>query len=1067
MSSQNESTTNEDPVSQPKPENESTSLEVLPNTQLNPKPSPNPEKILDRENKIVKNIICFFQKAQKDDKIAYLKIKKNNKKHLILPFIQMIQKSNINDKRKEILEKLKYGIEKSTFPKLFTFRKWKTEKIKKDERSQRINIKLNINSIKQFDTIHQIYREKYIKTLNLDNTSKKLNLNHLSESSNSNLGKINNNYIRKVIKCIKLDLPNKNQNQNLLNINNQLKTNLSNIYNEFKEKNVFSLNQDKEKGAKIKLFPSNQNALVLINKKFTDQYINIFKLDTRSEKLEIDFNEESQLEPIYREFSSKNIMPITPASPNKILSRVPFQKRNSLDDIFYEYTKQIHSSDPSNKLGKITITDMDKILFSSLICRLLKKKIIYITFSSSQTIITNETIVKILKLIDIDYYEFFIKYVIKKRIGFITDKPSSKINEKYFTKKVLPCTNFIKLFTIPEMIKDNKNEKLNCFKEKFRLDMNFIDIIINSEDLRSIPLPINSFHNRKNENKLDKIFNQYLDFEEKKYNDISFSNKDKISNSDIVAQSDECQVLNPSTIEVIFPETGRTVKIKQETFDKISNFGKLDIKPEAMEKDLSFREEISKKSRINIFNKDNEKSQLLNLVMKSIVYQKKQLAEIFNQYREKLNLKKDEYKNQNNFETFSPEREGDKPKKIYFSNHRNHRKGNLNKLDLMVRIVNHIQNQNLEESAYDKLSNTFLLYNNNNNNQLNKLFQKYQNRQKIKIIRENEANKPKKIDFNEQKKGKLSKLDSIIQIVYNIQKKNVNEQTCDKLSDKYFVNKRNNDLNELFLKYQNKNKAAINIEKQEDKSKKLIIIKNDNKTYQMNSIHLYYQILDKFNAKTYRSKRILNRNFSNYRDNQLQKIFDEYITQNNKNELENLNNISISEIKSYPSIEQHKQNDDSSNNVHKIKVIFSDGRIETISKEVYDKILNIARIKENEIEVENMKFEKEKNSDLNSARYSDCSFQTCDNIGKTKKKYDNLLIDNCSRVECNITVIKNSPKNDGSILSSSDNVYDRTENDKSRIQEPKPKQNFKDRKRTFGIIGKRKIFNSQRAEPQK
>ena len=382
----------------------------------------------------------------------------------------------------------------------------------------------------------------------------------------------------------------------------------------------------------------------------------------------------------------------------------------------------------------------------------------------------------------------------------------------------------------------------------------------------------------------------------------------------------------------------------------------------------------------------------------------------------------------------------------------------------MVRIINHIQNQNLEESEYDKLSNKFLLY--NNNNQLDKLFQKYQNRQKIKIIRENEDNMPKKIDFNEQKKGKLSKLDSIIQIVNNIQKKNVNEQTCDKLSDKYFVNKRNNDLNELFLKYQNKNKVAINIEKQEDKSKKLIIIKNDNKTYQMNNIHLYYQILDKFNAKNYRSKRILNRNFSNYRDNQLQKIFDEYITQNNKNELENLNNISISEIKSYPSIEQHKQNDDSSNNVHKIKVIFSDGRIETISKEVYDKILNIARIKENEIEVENMKFEKEKNNDLNSARYSDCSFQTCDIIEKTKK-YGNLFIDNCSRVEYNITVIKDSPKNDGSILSSSDNVYDRTENDKSRIQEPKPKQDFKDRMRTFGNKRKRNIFNSQRAEPQK
>ena len=1060
MSSQNESTTNEDPVSHPKPENESTSLEVLQNTQLNPKPSPNPEKILDRENKIVKNIICFFQKDQKDDKIASLKIKKNNKKPLFLPFIQMIQKSNINDKRKEILEKLKNGIEKSTFPKRFTFRKWKTQKIKKDERSHRINIKLNSNSIKQFDKIHQIYREKYIKTLNLDNTSKKLNLNHLSESSNSNLGKINNNYIRKVIKCIKPDLPNKNKNQNLLNINNQLKSNLSNIYNEFRKKNVFSLNQDKEKETKIKLFPSNQNALVLINKKFTDQYINNFKPDNRSKKLEIDFNEESHLEPIYREFSSKTIMPITPASPNKILSRAPFQKRNSLDDIFYEYTKQIHSSDPSNKLGKITFTDMDKIVFSSLTRRLLMKKILYITFSSSQTIITKETIVKILKLIDIDYYEFFIRYVLKKRIGFITDKPSSKINEKYFTKKVLPCTNFVKLFTIPEMIKDNKSEKLNCFKEKFRLDMNFIDIISNSEDLRSIPLPINYFHNRKNENKLDKIFNQYLDFEEKKYNDISFSNKDKISNSDIVAQSDECQVLNPSTIEVIFPETGRTVKIKQETFDKISNFGKLDIKPEAMEKDISFKEEISKQSKI----KDNEKSQLLNLVMKSIVNQKKQLTEIFNRYREKLNLKKDEHKNQNNFETFSPEREGDKPKKIYFSNHRNHRKGNLNKLDSMVRIINHIQNQNLEESEYDKLSNKFLLY--NNNNQLDKLFQKYQNRQKIKIIRENEDNKPKKIDFNEQKKGKLSKLDSIIQIVNNIQKKNVNEQTCDKLSDKYFVNKRNNDLNELFLKYQNKYKVSINIEKQEDKSKKLIIIKNDNKTYQMNNIHLYYQILDKFNAKNYRSKRILNRNFSNYRDNQLQKIFDEYITQNNKNELENLNNISISEIKSYPSIEQHKQNDDSSNNVHKIKVIFSDGRIETISKEVYDKILNIARIKENEIEVENMKFEKEKNNDLNSARYSDCSFQTCDNIKKTKK-YDNLSIDNRPRVEYTITVIKDSPKNDGSILSSSDNVYDRTENDKSRIQEPKPKQDFKERMRTFGIRGKKKIFNSQRAEPQK
>ena len=76
------------------------------------------------------------------------------------------------------------------------------------------------------------------------------------------------------------------------------------------------------------------------------------------------------------------------------------------------------------------------------------KKILYITFSSSQTIITKETIVKILKFIDIDYYEFFIRYVLKKRIGFITDKPSSKINEKYFTKKVLPCTNFVKLFII-------------------------------------------------------------------------------------------------------------------------------------------------------------------------------------------------------------------------------------------------------------------------------------------------------------------------------------------------------------------------------------------------------------------------------------------------------------------------------------------------------------------------------------------------------------------------------------------------------------------------------------------
>lgn len=1067
MSSQNESTTNEDAVTQPKPENEPPSLEVPPSNQLNPKPSPNPEKILDRENKIVKNIICFFQKDQKDEKIISLRIRKNNKKHLILPFIQMIQKSNANDKRKEILEKLKFGIEKSTFPKHFTFRKWKREKIKKDERSKRLNIKSKSNPINQLDNIQKIYEGKYIKKINLDNSSRKMNLNHLSETSNSNLDKINDNYISKAIKTIKLDLPNKNQNQNLLNIDNKLKGTLSNIYEEFRERNVFEVHRDKEKGAKNKIH-SNKNALDLINKIFTNQYINCFKLDVRSEKLEINFNEETQLEPIYREFSNQNIMPIIPSSPNKISSKVPFQKRNSLDDIFYEYTKQIHSTDPTNKLKKIRITDIDTIMLSSLFCRTLLKKIIYITFSSSEIIITNETIVKIMQLIDIDYYEFFKRYVINKRIGFRRDKPSSRIKKKFFTKKVLPNIHFVESLNISG--KDNKSVKLNCFKDSNRPNMNFIDIISNRGDLRSVPITESYFAARKSDNNLDKCFSKFLDCESKKYEDLSFSDDDKTWHPDNVDKDIPC------TIEVTFPETGKKVKINQKIFYKINSFVELD---KSMEKGQSFRGQVQKESKSALFNQDNEKSQLLNIGMKSIVYQKKQLTEVFNQYREKMIIKKDEHKNKCNYNKFYPEKEENKSKKLSFNAQS---KGNLNRIGSMVQIVKISKNKTLEQSECDKLPDKFLFY--NNKNQLDNLFQKYQNSTKTKITRENEKDKPKKLVFNQQKKGSLNKLVSMVQIVNNIQKINTKEQACDKLSNKHLISKRNNVLDELFMKNQKKKKEAIHLEKEENKPKKIIIGKKENITVRMDNIHSYYKQLDKYNRENSRNDRISNIKHLNQREKQLEKIFDEYIIQNNKKEIEKLSDISLSYKKSC-SLNEHPKKKELFNIDKKIKVNFPDGRVETINKNVYNKILLISGIKENEIEFEYVNFEEEedKKSDLNSVRESDLSFQTCyiKDMDEKYKKFDHLCIDQCSNLYFNGTSLKKeAPKNEDSILSSSefqeielkknheqisnnDNVADSKEK-KNSINEKPRKLNFKERLKLSKTKSKEKVFNYDRIE---